>query len=80
MTGKDTKESVKNLINAIKQLNKDLNLPLTLQEAGVNEQEFLSKLDALAEHAHDDQCTGANPRYPLVEEIIEVFLNAYYGK
>ena len=80
MTGKDTKESVKNLIEAIKQLNKDLNLPATLQEAGVNEQEFLAKLDDLAEHAHDDQCTGANPRYPLVSEIKEVFLKAYYGK
>lgn len=78
--GKTTKESIENLINAIKQLNKDLNLPATIQEAGVNEQEFLSKLDALAEHAHDDQCTGANPRYPLVEEIKEVFLKAYYGK
>lgn len=78
--GKTTKESVQNLIQAIKQLNKDLNLPATIQEAGVNEQEFLSKLDALAEHAHDDQCTGANPRYPLVEEIKEVFLKAYYGE
>lgn len=78
--GKNTKESVQNLINAIKKLNNDLNLPATIKEAGVNEQEFLSKLDALAEHAHDDQCTGANPRYPLVEEIKEVFLKAYYGK
>ena len=78
--GKNTKERVQNLINAIKKLNNDLNLPATIKEAGVNEQEFLSKLDALAEHAHDDQCTGANPRYPLVEEIKEVFLKAYYGK
>lgn len=80
ISGKNTKESVQNLIHAIQQLNKDLNLPATIQEAGVNEQEFLLKLNDLAEHAHDDQCTGANPRYPLVEEIKEVFLKAYYGK
>jgi len=80
ISGKSTDESVKNLIKAIKQLNKDLNIPATLKEAGVNEQEFLSKLDILAENAHDDQCTGANPRYPLVEEIKEIFKQAYYGE
>ena len=80
IAGKDTKESVQNFINAIKQLNKDLNIPASIKEAGVNEQEFLSKLDMLAENAHDDQCTGANPRYPLVEEIKEIFRQAYYGE
>ena len=80
ISGKTKEESIKNLINAIKQLNKDLNIPSSLKEAGVNEQEFLSKLDVLAENAHDDQCTGANPRYPLVEEIKEIFKQAYYGK
>ena len=80
ISGKDTKESVQNFINAVKQLNKDLNIPSSIKEAGVNEQEFLSKLDMLAENAHDDQCTGANPRYPLVEEIKEIFKKAYYGE
>ena len=80
ISGKDTKESVQNFINAVKQLNKDLNIPSSIKEAGVNEQEFFSKIDMLAENAHDDQCTGANPRYPLVEEIKEIFKKAYYGE
>ena len=80
ISGKDTKESVQNFINAVKQLNKDLNIPSSIKEAGVNEQEFFTKIDMLAENAHDDQCTGANPRYPLVEEIKEIFKKAYYGE
>ena len=80
ISGKDTNESVQNFVKAVKQLNKDLNIPSSLKEAGINEQEFLAKLDMLSENAHDDQCTGANPRYPLVEEIKEIFKKAYYGE
>jgi len=71
---------VERLIEAIRSLAKDLNIPRTIKEAGVPEEEFLSKLDQLAEDAFDDQCTGANPRYPLIPEIKQMFLNAYYGQ
>ena len=78
--GKDTNESVQNLIKAIKQLMKDLNMPTSIKECGVDETVFMSKLRELSENAHDDQCTGANPRYPLVGEIMEIFKKAYYGE
>ena len=55
-------------------------IPKTIKEAGVHEQAFLEKLDELAEHAFDDQCTGTNPRYPLISEIKELFKAAYYGR
>ena len=66
--------------NAIKQLMRDLNMPMSIKECGIDENVFMSNLDALAEHAHDDQCTGANPKYPTVEEIKELYKKAYYGE
>ena len=78
--GATEEESVKNLIEAIKQLMRDLGMPLSIKECGVDENLFMSKLDELSEKAHDDQCTGANPRYPLVEEIKEIYKKAYYGE
>mgnify|MGYP001037974076 CR=1 FL=1 len=79
--GGETKEqSVDNLINAIRQLMKDLNMPTSIKECGIDENVFMSNLDSLAEHAHDDQCTGANPKYPTVEEIKELYKKAYYGE
>ena len=78
--GSTTEESVDNLIKAIRQLMKDLNLPMSIKECGVDETVFMSKLRELSENAHDDQCTGANPRYPLVEEIMEIYKKAYYGE
>ena len=78
--GATGEESVKNLIEAIKQLMRDLGMPLSIKECGVDENLFMSKLDELSEKAHDDQCTGANPRYPLVEEIKEIYKKAYYGE
>ena len=78
--GKNTEESVDNLINAIRELLKAMNMPLSIKDCGIDEQVFMSKLDELAEKAHDDQCTGANPRYPLVEEIKELYRKAYYGE
>ena len=77
---KDVQKSVDNLVKAIRELMQHLNIPMTIAECGVNEQEFLSKLDALAEHAFEDQCTTANPRYPLISEIKDLYLKAYYGK
>ncbi len=73
-------EKVRKLVLAIEQLKKDLGIPKSIQEAGVNEAEFLAKIDEVSELAFDDQCTGGNARYPLVSEIKEIFLKAYYGK
>ena len=53
---------------------------MSIKDCGVNEQEFLSKLETLSDHAHSDQCTMANPRYPLVKEIEEIYRKAYYGE
>ncbi len=78
--GSDTRESVVQLIAAVRSLMKRIGLPLSIQACGVDEQVFFSKLEALAENAHADQCTGANPRYPLIREIMEVYKAAYYGE
>ena len=77
---KNTEESVDNLIEAIRKLMKDMDMPCSIKDCGIDEQVFMSKLDELSEKAHDDQCTGANPRYPLVEEIKEIYRKAYYGE
>ena len=55
-------------------------MPKTIKEAGVTEEKFYATLDEMVEQAFDDQCTGANPRYPLMAEIKQMYLNAYYGK
>ena len=78
--GKTEEEKVENLINAIETLKDRLALPKTIREAGIPEKEFLAQVDELSEMAFDDQCTGANPRYPLITEIKEMYLRAYYGK
>ena len=61
-------------------MNESLNIPLTLKQYGISEKEFLGKIDMLSKLAHEDQCTGTNPRYPLISEIKEIYLNCYYGK
>lgn len=79
--GGNTKhEKVENLIQSIEQLKKRLNIPESIQAYGIPEDEFLAKIDDLSEQAFDDQCTGSNPRYPLISEIKEMYLSAYYGK
>ncbi len=77
--GKNDDEKVNILIKAVDKLMTELNLPKSIKEFGINEKEFMSNLDLLVERAFDDQCTGANPRYPLMNEIKEIFLNAYHG-
>ncbi len=77
--GKNDDEKVQLLINAIDKLMTDINLPKSIKEFGVDEKEFMENLDVLVERAFDDQCTGANPAYPLMSEIKEIFLNAYNG-
>ncbi len=81
--GKTDEELFEGLINKIEELQGRLNLPKTIREAlgeKVSEQEFLDGVDKLSRDAFDDQCTGANPRYPLVGEIREMYLRAYYGR
>jgi acetaldehyde dehydrogenase/alcohol dehydrogenase len=78
--GKTPTDKVMNLIKEIDKLKVHLHIPLTIKEAGVKEADFLKTIDKMAEDAFDDQCTGANPRYPLINEIKAMFLNAYYGK
>ena len=67
------------LVAAIARLKAQLGIPPSIQAAGVDEKAFLADLDSLALEAFDDQCTGANPRYPLVAEIRELYLKAFYG-
>lgn len=73
-------EKTARLVRAIENLKKDLGIPASLKEAGVPEAEFLQKLDEIAEQAFDDQCTVSNPRYPLIEELKELYRKAYYGE
>ena len=73
-------EGVDSLIKEIQKLNSDLNIPASFKEAGISEDEFLAKVDMLADRAFEDQCTTANPRLPLVAELKEILLDSYYGK
>ncbi|PWC39757.1 hypothetical protein TSO352_06570 [Azospirillum sp. TSO35-2] len=68
------------LIAWVEELKRTLDIPSSIQAAGVPEAAFLAKLDELAEAAFDDQCTGANPRFPLVAEIKQLLLDSYYGR
>ena len=77
--GKTDKEKLENLITAINNLKKRVGIKDTIKDYGIDEQDFLNRLDAMVEQAFDDQCTGANPRYPLMSEIKQMYLNAYYG-
>ncbi len=80
LKAKDSAEGVQSLINAIKELMKKLEMPTSLKECGVDEKEFLAKVDELSDRAFEDQCTTVNPRLPLVTEIKQILLDSYYGK
>ncbi|MFT8314033.1 MAG: bifunctional acetaldehyde-CoA/alcohol dehydrogenase [Clostridium sp.] len=75
--GSTDEEKVELLIKAIHKLKEKINLPMTIKEAGVSEKKFYDTLDKMCELAFDDQCTGANPRYPLISEIKQMFINAF---
>ncbi|GEQ19114.1 MULTISPECIES: bifunctional acetaldehyde-CoA/alcohol dehydrogenase [Clostridium] len=75
--GNTDAEKVELLVKAIEELQRKLNMPMTIKEAGVEEDKFRADLDSMVEQAFDDQCTGANPRYPLMSELKEMYLNAY---
>ena len=78
--GKTDADKVKNLIKAIEQLKERVGIKKTIKDYGVEEEKFLATLDEMCDQAFDDQCTGANPRYPLISEIKEMYLKCYYGK
>jgi len=80
VTGKDDQEVFDRFIDKIEALKKDVGVPGSIQEAGVKEEDFLKTLDEMSLNAFNDQCTGANPRYPLVSEIRQIYLNCYYPK
>ena len=78
--GKTDEEKLENLIKGINELKEKIGIKKTIKDYGVDEKVFLDTLDEMVEQAFDDQCTGANPRYPLMKEIKEMYLRAYYGK
>lgn len=77
--GRDDKETLELFIAKIEELKTAIGIKKSIREYGIDEKEFLDKLDQMVEDAFDDQCTGANPRYPLMREIKEMYLRAYYG-
>ena len=77
--GKTDEEKLEKLIAAIDDLKAKIGIKKTIRDYGIDEKDFLDRLDAMTELAFDDQCTGANPRYPLMKEIKQMYLNAYYG-
>ncbi len=79
LKGRNDSEKVENLIKAIDELKEKVGIKKTIRDYGIDEKDFLDRLDEMTEQAFDDQCTGANPRYPLMSEIKQMYLNAYYG-
>lgn len=77
--GRNENEKVANLIKAINDLKKQLDIPLSIKDYGISEKEFNDKLDDMVEQAFNDQCTGANPVYPLMKELKQIYLDAYNG-
>ena len=77
--GKNDTEKLENLIAAIDALKERVGIKKTIRDYVPDEADFLARLDDMVEQAFDDQCTGANPRYPLMSEIRQMYLNAYYG-
>ncbi|MEG1662773.1 MAG: bifunctional acetaldehyde-CoA/alcohol dehydrogenase [Clostridia bacterium] len=80
LKGKNDTEKLENLIKAIDELKAKIGIKKCIKDYGIDEKNFLDRLDEMVEQAFDDQCTGANPRFPLMSEIKQMYLNAYYGK
>ena len=77
--GNSNEEKLNNLLNKINELKAHIGIKETIKDYGIEEKAFLDTLDEMVEQAFDDQCTGANPRYPLMSEIKDMYLRAYYG-
>ena len=80
LPGKTDKEKFDALVAKVEELKKEIGIAPSIQAHGIDEKVFMGKLDIMCEEAFDDQCTGTNPRYPLMTEIKEMYMNAYYGK
>ncbi len=80
LKGETDEDKLESLIKAIDELKAKIGIKPSIRDYGIDEKEFLEKLDEMTEQAFDDQCTGANPRYPLMSEIRQMYLNAFYGK
>ncbi|HGY4612496.1 TPA: bifunctional acetaldehyde-CoA/alcohol dehydrogenase [Proteus mirabilis] len=78
--GDRTAAKIEKLLAWLKEMKSSLGIPASIREAGVQESDFLAKVDKLSEDAFDDQCTGANPRYPLISELKQLLLDSYYGR
>jgi acetaldehyde dehydrogenase/alcohol dehydrogenase len=79
LKGKTDADKLEALIASLDELKARVGIKKTIRDYGIDEADFLARLDAMVEQAFDDQCTGANPRYPLMSEIKQMYLNAYYG-
>ena len=77
--GANDYEKMENLITKIDELKERIGIKKTIKDYGIEEQDFLATLDEMSEKAFDDQCTGANPRYPLISELKDIYLKTYYG-
>jgi acetaldehyde dehydrogenase/alcohol dehydrogenase len=78
--GNSPDEKVENLVAAIEDLKRQVDIPATIKETlAANEQSFYTAVEEMAEQAFDDQCTGANPRYPLIQDLKELYILAYLG-
>lgn len=80
IVGRDDNDTFNKLLKAIDELKEKVGVRKCIKDYGIEEETFLATLDEMVEQAFDDQCTGANPRYPLMSEIKQMYLNAYYGK
>ncbi len=80
LSGKDDQEVFEKLLEKLEELMRTIEIKPTIKDYGVKEDYFLETLDEMTEQAFNDQCTGANPRYPLMSELKEIYLKAYYGK
>ena len=80
LTGKNDAEVFEKLLAKLDELMRTIEILPTIRDYGVDEKHFLETLDEMSEQAFNDQCTGANPRYPLVSELKDIYLKAYYGE
>ena len=80
LKGKTDEDKLESLIKAIDELKAKVGIKNSIKDYVPNEEEFMATLDKMVEDAFDDQCTGANPRYPLMSEMKQMYLNAYYGE
>ncbi|MBM5575631.1 bifunctional acetaldehyde-CoA/alcohol dehydrogenase [Deefgea sp. CFH1-16] len=80
LAGKNDDQKMESLIAWVDELKQVLNIPMSIKDAGVNEADFMARVDRIAEEAFDDQCTGANPRFPLISELKQLLIDSYYGR